>query len=173
MPRTRSRSPFVNLASSFSPTLTRTSQSFLGWLPTRSQPGFRRQPPFRSTASNGPLSERYGFAWAEPTSFDRKVEAALRAVAFLCVEQTVERAERYDADHDLILALQNRLLGNLPVLAGTAISARYLTASSEATVGGDWYEGLPRRRVHRPHRRRCSRPWHHSRRRYGADPRGH
>ena len=56
--------------------------------------------------------------------------------------ETVERAERYDADHDLIVALQNRLLGSLPVLAGTEISAQYLTASSEATVGGDWYEGL-------------------------------
>jgi serine phosphatase RsbU (regulator of sigma subunit) len=90
---------------------------------------------------DGTLLGAIGYAWAEPTSFDRKLEAALRAVAFLCVE-TVERAERYDADHDLILALQNRLLGNLPVLAGTDIFARYLTASSEASVGGDWYEGL-------------------------------
>jgi serine phosphatase RsbU (regulator of sigma subunit) len=90
---------------------------------------------------DGTLLGAIGFAWAEPTPFDRKLEAALRAVAFLCVE-TVERAERYDADHDLILALQNRLLGNLPLLAGTEISAQYLTASSAATVGGDWYEGL-------------------------------
>ena len=36
--------------------------------------------------------------------FDRKLDAALRAVAILCVE-TVELAERYDADHDLIVAL--------------------------------------------------------------------
>ncbi len=64
---------------------------------------------------DGTLLGAMGFAWAEPTSFDRKLEAALRAVAYLCVE-TVERAERYDADHDLIVALQNRLLGNLPVL---------------------------------------------------------
>ncbi len=90
---------------------------------------------------DGTLLGAIGFGWAEPTSFDRKLEAALRAVAYLCVE-TVERAERYDADHDLIVALQNRLLGSLPVLAGTEISARYLTASSDASVGGDWYEGL-------------------------------
>jgi serine phosphatase RsbU (regulator of sigma subunit) len=90
---------------------------------------------------DGTLLGAIGFAWAEPTSFDRKLEAALRAVAFLCVE-TVERAERYDADHDLILALQKGLLGNLPVLAGTEISAQYLTAGSAAAVGGDWYEGL-------------------------------
>ena len=90
---------------------------------------------------DGTLLGAIGFAWTEPTSFDPKLEAALRAVAYLCVE-TVERAERYDADHTLIVALQNRLLGSLPVLPGTEISAQYLTASSEASVGGDWYEGL-------------------------------
>ena len=82
-----------------------------------------------------------GFAWVEPTCFDRKLEAALRAVAELCVE-TVERAERYDADHELVAALQNRLLGDLPVLAGIESSARYLPATSASSVGGDWYEAL-------------------------------
>ena len=48
---------------------------------------------------DGTLLGAIGFAWTEPTSFDRKLEAALRAVANLCVE-TVERAERYDADHE-------------------------------------------------------------------------
>ena len=90
---------------------------------------------------NGTLLGAIGFAWAEPTVFSPKLEAALRAVAHLCVE-TVERAERYDADHELIVALQDRLLPSLPVLAGVQASARYLTSGSEATVGGDWYEGL-------------------------------
>ena len=91
--------------------------------------------------SHGTRLGAIGFAWAEPTSFDAKLDAALRAVSYLCVA-TVERAERYDADHDLIVALQERLLGTLPLLPSTDISARYITASSEATVGGDWYEGL-------------------------------
>jgi hypothetical protein len=56
-------------------------------------------------------------------TFDAKLDAALRAVSFLCVA-TVERAERYDADYDLIVALQGRLLGALSVLPGTDISAR-------------------------------------------------
>jgi hypothetical protein len=90
---------------------------------------------------DGTLLGAIGFAWAEPTSFDRKLVAALRAVAHLCVE-TVERAERYDADHELIVALQSRLLGSLPKLVGTEISAQYVTASSEACLGGDWYEGF-------------------------------
>lgn len=82
-----------------------------------------------------------GFAWPEPVAFDRKLEAALRAVAQLCVE-TVERAERYDAAHELMIELQARLLGNLPVLAGIGTAARYLPASRHPAVGGDWYEGL-------------------------------
>ena len=90
---------------------------------------------------DGTLLGAIGFAWGDPMVFSPKLEAALRAVAHLCVE-TVERAERYDADHELIVALQDRLLPNLPVLAGVRASARYLTSGSEATVGGDWYEGL-------------------------------
>ena len=90
---------------------------------------------------DGTLLGAIGFAWADPMVFSPKLEAALRAVAHLCVE-TVERAERYDADHELIVALQDRLLPSLPVLAGAKASARYLTSGSEATVGGDWYEGL-------------------------------
>ncbi len=90
---------------------------------------------------NGTLLGAIGFAWGDPMVFSPKLEAALRAVAHLCVE-TVERAERYDADHELIVALQDRLLPSLPVLAGVQASARYLTSGYEATVGGDWYEGL-------------------------------
>ena len=90
---------------------------------------------------DGTLLGAIGFAWAEPMVFSPKLEAALRAVANLCVE-TVERAERYDADHELIMALQDRLLPVLPLLSGVKASARYITSASEATVGGDWYEGL-------------------------------
>ncbi len=90
---------------------------------------------------DGTLLGAIGFAWADPTDFSPKLVSALRAVAHLCVE-TVERAERYDADHELIVALQDRLLPSLPVLKGVQASARYLTSGSEATVGGDWYEGL-------------------------------
>jgi hypothetical protein len=82
-----------------------------------------------------------GFAWAEPMPFDSKLDAALLAVAHLCVA-TVERAERYDADHQLIVELQSRVLGELPVLAGIEASARHLPAGAAPSVGGDWYEGL-------------------------------
>lgn len=81
------------------------------------------------------------FGWKDATAFHPKTEAALRAVAVLCVE-TVERAERYDADHELVLAMQRRLLGELPTMAGIDTHARYLPAAAALAVGGDWYEGL-------------------------------
>ena len=102
---------------------------------------------FQATASlplnraDGSLLGAIGFAWSEPTRFDPKFESALTAVAYLCTE-TLERAERYDAEHELILELQDRLLGDIPTLAGIQTGARYLPASTSPYVGGDWYEGL-------------------------------
>jgi serine phosphatase RsbU (regulator of sigma subunit) len=93
-----------------------------------------------SRADGSPLGA-IGFAWVEPTRFDTKLEAALQAVAHLCTE-TIERAERYDAEHELIVELQNRLLGDIPTLQGIQAAARYLPASASPLVGGDWYEGL-------------------------------
>jgi serine phosphatase RsbU (regulator of sigma subunit) len=91
--------------------------------------------------ADGSLLGALGFAWAEATAFEPKLEAALQAVAYLCVE-TIERAERYDADHALLVELQRKLLGELPVLVGVETAARYIPATVEAFVGGDWYEGL-------------------------------
>ena len=91
--------------------------------------------------SDGTVLGALAFAWTDPTVFSAKLEAALRAVGVLCVE-TVERAERYDADHELVVAMQRRLLGDLPSLSGIETAARYLPATASLAVGGDWYEGL-------------------------------
>ncbi|MEP6661220.1 MAG: GAF domain-containing SpoIIE family protein phosphatase [Acidimicrobiales bacterium] len=90
---------------------------------------------------DGTLVGVIGFAWTKPTSFDAKLRCALDAIADLCTA-TIERAERYDAEHQLIVELHRSLLGDLPVLSGIATSARYLPASRTHSVGGDWYEGL-------------------------------
>ena len=90
---------------------------------------------------DGTLVGSIGFAWTEPTTFDAKLESALNAVADLCTA-TIERAERYDAEHQLIVELHRSLLGAPPTMAGIEVSARYLPASENHTVGGDWYEGL-------------------------------
>ena len=91
--------------------------------------------------ADGTVLGALAFAWTDATPFDPKLEAALRAVSVLCVE-TVERAERYDADHELVVAMQHRLLGDLPSLPGIETAARYLPATASFAVGGDWYEGL-------------------------------
>ena len=91
--------------------------------------------------SDGTVLGALAFAWTDPTVFNPKLEAALRAVGVLCVE-TVERAERYDADHELVVAMQRRLLGDLPSLPRIETAARYLPATASLAVGGDWYEGL-------------------------------
>ena len=90
---------------------------------------------------DGSLVGVIGFAWTKPTSFDAKLESALEAIADLCTA-TIERAERYDAEHQLIVELHRSLLGELPALDGIATSARYLPSSRTPSVGGDWYEGL-------------------------------
>ena len=90
---------------------------------------------------DGTLVGVIGFAWTTPTTFDAKLQSALHAVAELCTA-TIERAERYDADHRFIVELSASLLGELPGMAGLETCARYLPASNTVSVGGDWYEGL-------------------------------
>jgi serine phosphatase RsbU (regulator of sigma subunit) len=91
--------------------------------------------------ADGSLAGAIGFAWRERVVFDTKLQSALDAVAYLCTA-TLDRAERYDSDHQLMEELQRSLLGALPTMAGVETSARYVTASHTASVGGDWYEGL-------------------------------
>ncbi len=90
---------------------------------------------------DGSLVGVIGFAWTTPTTFDEKLKSALHAVGELCTA-TIERAERYDADHQFIVELSASLLGTLPGMAGLEASARYVPASNTVLVGGDWYEGL-------------------------------
>jgi hypothetical protein len=82
-----------------------------------------------------------GFAWTKATTFDTKLESALRAVAELCTA-TIEHAERHDADRRFIVELSVSLLGELPVVAGLEAAARYLPSNHTLAVGGDWYEGI-------------------------------
>jgi serine phosphatase RsbU (regulator of sigma subunit) len=123
------------------PNITSYEEEFAGLIEDTVAAGVQATASLPLYRFNGTVLGAIGFAWTEPTVFDRKLEAALRAVGHLCVE-TVERAERYDADHELILALHDRLLPALPRLAGLLIGARYTTSDTNATVGGDWYEGL-------------------------------
>ena len=90
--------------------------------------------------ADGTLVGVIGFAWTEPTSFDARLESALKAIADLCTA-TIERAERY-ARNITHRGVASRLLGDLPALPGIADVGRYLPASRRIRFGGDWYEGL-------------------------------
>ncbi len=82
-----------------------------------------------------------GFAWTVAPSFDVNLDNALQALAELCTE-IVERAETYEAEHQLIGELHLRLLSALPTVDGLETAARYLPAGTSSSVGGDWYEGI-------------------------------
>lgn len=82
-----------------------------------------------------------GFAWAHAPTFDLKLEQALQALGHLIAE-IVQRAEVYEAEHQMIADLHRRLLSELPGVEGLASAARYLPAGKSAAIGGDWYEGI-------------------------------
>jgi len=82
-----------------------------------------------------------GFAWVSSPSFEVKLDTALHSVAAL-VTEIIERAERYDAEHEMIAELHRRLISGIPEVAGLGTAARYRPAGRISAVGGDWYEGL-------------------------------
>jgi serine phosphatase RsbU (regulator of sigma subunit) len=55
----------------------------------------------------------------------------------------VDNASLYTRAHEAVVALQESLLPRmLPVIPGIEFGARYVPASSELDVGGDWYDGF-------------------------------
>jgi serine phosphatase RsbU (regulator of sigma subunit) len=91
--------------------------------------------------SDGSPIGALGFAWSRPPPFDLKLDQALQAVGDL-VAEILERAEVYEAEHQLIASLHARLLSALPEVDGIATAARYQAAGRSDAIGGDWFEGL-------------------------------
>lgn len=55
--------------------------------------------------------------------------------------RALNRARRYDAEHDAAVVLQRALLpSQLPTVDGVGIAVRYLPATDGLAVGGDWYD---------------------------------
>lgn len=66
--------------------------------------------------------------------------AELRAQGQELVASRAEAAR----EHDLVLMLQDTVLPRvLPAIAGHQLAARYLAASDEIGIGGDWYDVVP------------------------------
>jgi PAS domain S-box-containing protein len=56
-------------------------------------------------------------------------------------EENLERA--YARDHEVAVTLQRSLLPErLPSIVGLALEARYLPATTETGIGGDWYDAI-------------------------------
>lgn len=75
--------------------------------------------------------------------FTEKDRGILTALAGL-VAQALERARLYDSEFAVAHGLQQVLLPHrLPTVPGIRTVARYLPATSEMDIGGDWYDVIP------------------------------
>ena len=71
-----------------------------------------------------------------------EAEAVLTQLA-LVASTRLENALLYEREHRVAETLQRSLLPeSLPELGDAELAARYLPGSSEATVGGDWYDAI-------------------------------
>jgi anti-sigma regulatory factor (Ser/Thr protein kinase) len=81
--------------------------------------------------------------WDTPHDFSPDERALLTAAAGLA-GQALMRAQAFDAEHELVGMLQRTLLPRrLPRLPGAEAVARYLPATADLEVGGDWYDVIP------------------------------
>ncbi len=70
------------------------------------------------------------------------IRSKLRTLAELCA-QTYQRVRLGEAEHRVVVDLQDRVVRPVPDVAGLSIAQRYLPASAQVGIGGDWYEGIP------------------------------
>ncbi|MEU6346151.1 SpoIIE family protein phosphatase [Streptomyces sp. NPDC046977] len=79
-------------------------------------------------------------AYDRPHPFPPGERSVLTSIAGL-IAQALDRARLYDAEHDLAITLQARLLPRaLPEIAGLDVAARYLPATQGIDIGGDFYD---------------------------------
>lgn len=103
-------------------------------------PSVDRMHMFPLLDSTGTLQGLLVFVWANSDlSTVWNEPGRMLSIADLTA-QTVERAQLYQRQHDLVLELQRRTLPEVPAIPGLAIAARYLPSSSALGLGGDWYE---------------------------------
>ena len=89
--------------------------------------------------SRGTVLGALALAWSSPVPFDALLRSSVMTIADLAA-QAVERANRYDSEHELITTLQHRLLGTVVAPPGLEVATRYLPASRAVGIGGDWFD---------------------------------
>jgi signal transduction histidine kinase/DNA-binding response OmpR family regulator len=91
-----------------------------------------------------PLPDTSGAALGELrvwTGEDGGLEPALLTQLARLIGLRLENARLYEAEHRIASTLQHSLLpASLPRVPGAVVAGRYLPGSSEAEVGGDWYD---------------------------------
>lgn len=76
--------------------------------------------------------------WSGP---DGPAEPVLLTQLARLIGLRLENARLYEAEHRIASTLQHSLLPqSLPRMPGAIVASRYLPGSSEAEVGGDWYD---------------------------------
>jgi signal transduction histidine kinase/DNA-binding response OmpR family regulator len=76
--------------------------------------------------------------WAGP---DGAPDPAVLTQLARLIGLRLENARLYEAEHRIAATLQHSLLPqSLPQVPGAIVASRYLPGSSEAEVGGDWYD---------------------------------
>ncbi|MDX2644840.1 SpoIIE family protein phosphatase [Streptomyces sp. PA03-1a] len=79
-------------------------------------------------------------AYDRPHPFSSGERSVLISIAGL-VAQALDRARLYDAEHNLAISLQARLLPRaLPDVPGLEVAARYMPATRGIDIGGDFYD---------------------------------
>ena len=79
--------------------------------------------------------------WPGPPDLTPTVVAKLRTVAELC-SQALQRTRLREAEHRLVVSLQERVVHPVPDAQGLLIAQRYLPAAEQVGMGGDWFEGV-------------------------------
>ncbi|HNJ21952.1 MAG TPA: SpoIIE family protein phosphatase [Microthrixaceae bacterium] len=79
--------------------------------------------------------------WPGPPDLTPTVVAKLRTVAELC-SQALQRTRLREAEHRLVVSLQERVVHPVPDAPGLLIAQRYLPAAEQVGMGGDWFEGV-------------------------------
>jgi len=80
--------------------------------------------------------------WSSPQG---TLEPAVLTQLARLIGLRLENARLYEAEHRIATTLQHSLLPqSLPPVPGAIVASRYLPGSSEAEVGGDWYDVIPR-----------------------------
>lgn len=80
--------------------------------------------------------------WHHPVIFDSLLVDTLQTLAGVA-GVALQRTRLHDAEHIVVSRLQDRLLRQMELPEGLTGAVRYLPASLDVGMGGDWYQAVP------------------------------